>query len=449
MEGKKDKVDIKENWNKYKSDLKESFKSYLWDLKLGYNPLKVQKPEDLKTSIKKLIRTRKSRNIPAEIENVFIQTNCHNNRGEYPYHIATTKKSDIHYQVIFKLPYGLNYKTIIDKTKYFSDAMTAHVNIENRRGLLMIEVIKGIIPEIYRYNFNYIEHMDKCVPIPIGVSVNGNIIVIDIIELVHILIGGHSNSGKSVIMTGICDALMQNPNVILFVIDLAMTDFIHLKNYVVFGYDLNTAENILNYLMKELNRRRMILVESGCVNIIKYNKKYPNNKLKYVVLVIDEFAFTSPRKYDDKDTKLQRQRLQGIVSDMAMMSRKMGIHLIIAMQRPSKELIPMEIKSNFPSAISFKMVNTHTSMTILGNTDAYYLPNIKGRMIFQLGSKQMELQAMLLEQEEAIKRLRMFDKLLDKNNVYASYFHKGDDIYVGEQFQIQEHEYKTKRLLPR
>ena len=213
--------------------------------------------------------------------------------------------------------------------------------------------------------------------------------------------------------------------------------------------DLNTAENILNYLMKELNRRRMILVESGCVNIIKYNKKYPNNKLKYVVLVIDEFAFTSPRKYDDKDTKLQRQRLQGIVSDMAMMSRKMGIHLIIAMQRPSKELIPMEIKSNFPSAISFKMVNTHTSMTILGNTDAYYLPNIKGRMIFQLGSKQMELQAMLLEQEEAIKRLRMFDKLLDKNNVYASYFHKGDDIYVGEQFQIQEHEYKTKRLLPR
>jgi len=97
-----------------KNKIKDKFTKYLQQL--SYNPVKVQKPEDLKTTIKKLIRTRKSRSIEAEIENVFIQTNCHNNRGEYPYHIATTKKSDIHYQVIFKLPYGLNYKTIIDKT---------------------------------------------------------------------------------------------------------------------------------------------------------------------------------------------------------------------------------------------------------------------------------------------------------------------------------------------
>jgi len=430
-----------------KNKIKENFTKYLQQL--SYNPVKIQKLENLKTSIKKLIRTRKSRSVEAEIEDVFIQTNCCNSRGEYPYHIATNKKKNNYIQVMFKLPYGLNYKSIIDKSKYFADAMTAHVNIENRRGLLMVEIIKGIIPEIYKYNFNYIEHMDKILPIPIGVSVNGMPIIVDLAKVPHIMIGGVTRSGKSILLTGFCDGLMQNNNVKLFIIDLAMTDFVHLKDYSVFGYNLDNAEIILEYLIQELEERRYFLVQNNCVNIIKYNEKNPNDKMDYIVLVIDEFAFTSPRKSDDKNTKKRRQRLQSIVADLGMMSAKVGIHLIIAMQRPSKELIPMEIKSNFSCSISFKCVNFGTSMTILGNTDAYYLPNIKGRMIFQYGSRQMELQAMLLEQEEAIDRLRMFDKLSDKINNHnkASYFYKGDDIYVGEQFQIYEHQ--TKRLLPR
>jgi len=432
-----EKVDIKENWRKYKLDLKENFNKYLQQI--SYSPTKPVKPEDLKTTIKKLIRTRKSRSLEAEIENVFIQTNCCNNRGEYPYYIAKNKKSDNCTQVMFKLPYGLNYKSIIDKKHFFSDSMIAHVNIENRRGLLMVEVIKGIIPEKYKYNFNYIEYMgDYIIPIPIGVSVGGEKVILDITEMIHVLIGGLPNSGKSILMTGWCDALLQNPNVKLFVIDLAMTDFIHLKNHVIFGYDLNTAEVILEFMIEELEKRRLFLVQNNCVNVIKYNEKNPNNKLDYIVLIIDEFAFTSPRRYDTKELKRLRQKLQGYVMDISMLSRKCGIHLIVAMQRPSRELIPMEIKSNFPTAISFKMVNNGTSMTILGNTDAVYLSSIKGRMIFQLGSKQMELQAMLLEQEEAIRRLRMFDKISNK---------------IGDQFdpflQFQEYEHTTKRLLPR
>ena len=452
MKDKKEKVNIKTNCIKYKTDLKESFKKYLWDLQLGYKPLKPEKQEDLKTSVKKLIRCRKSRSVPAEIENVFIQTNCHNNRGEYPYHIATTKKGDL-IQVLFKLPYGLNFKDIIDKRKYFTDSMTAHVNIENRRGLLLVEVIKGVIPEKYRYNYNYIEYMnDYIVPIPIGVGVNGNKVILDLVDMIHVLIGGLPNSGKSILMTGWCDALMQNPNVRLFVVDLAMTDFIHLKNHVVFGYNLDTAEIIIEYIMQELERRRLFLVKNNCVNVIKYNEKNPNNKMEYIVLIIDEFAFTAPRRYDSKQMKRLRQKLQGHIMDISMLSRKTGIHLIVALQRPSKDLIPMEIKSNFPTAISFKMVNNGTSMTILGNTDAVYLPNIKGRMIFQLGSKQMELQAMLLEQKEAIRRLVMFDKKLDRcDNVNkASYFYnKGDDLNVDPFIQFQINDNETKRLLPR
>jgi len=445
---KLDRKEIKENWKKYKLDLKDKFDKYMWDLQLGYKPLKPEKKEDLKTSVKKLIRTRKSRSIEAEIENIFIQTNCYNSEGKYPYHIATNKKNNNHYQVMFKLPYGLNYKLIIDKVKYFSDSMTAQVNIENRRGLLMMEIIKGIIPEIYRYNFNYIEHIDKVIPLPIGVGVNGMNIIVDLVDIVHLIIGGVTRSGKSVLLTGICDGLMQNNNIKLIVIDLAMTDFVHLKDYVIFGYNLDSAEIILDYLMQEVERRRYFLVKNNCVNLIEYNKKNPSNKLEYIVLVVDEFAFTSPRKSDNKIMKNRRQRLQSIVADLGMISAKTGVHLIIAMQRPSDKLIPMEIKSNFPSAISFKCVNFGTSMTILGNTDAYYLPNIKGRMIFQHGTKQMELQAMLLKRKEAEERLVMFNKLSDNSNHNkASYFCNGDDPIDREQFQIYEHQ--TKRLLPR
>jgi len=422
-----------------KSKIKEISDNYMRNL--SYEPLKSPAKENIRQMVKKEIRMRKGREIEAEIENIMFECKLYNTKGEYPFHINTNKKGDNHYQTFWRLSYGLNYKDIIDKSKYFTDALTAYVNIESRRGLLMIEVIKGIIPEKYRYNFNYIEHMNKIVPLPIGVTVNGVPIIIDIVDMVHILIGGLPNSGKSILMTGWCDALMQNPNVKLFMIDLAMTDFVHLKDYIIFGYDLNTASCIIEYLMQELEKRRHYLVKYNCVNIIKYNEKYPENKLDYIILIIDEFAFTSPRKYDNKENKKLRQKLQGMIMDISMMSRKTGIHLIIAMQRPSKELIPMEIKSNFATSISFKMSNYGTSMTILGNTDAYYLPNIKGRMIFQLGSRQMELQAMLLEQEDAIKRLKMHDKITDKID-------KGDDIY-NRLWQYQIYEHTTKRLLPR
>lgn len=411
---------------------------------VSYDPLKVKKDEPIIKTIKKTIRTRNGRKIEAEIENVFFQTKCFNTRGEYPYHINTKKINDEHYEVYFKLPYGLSYKTVIEKTRFFSDGLIAQVNIEQRKGLLMVEVIKGIIPEIYNYDFEYGKHIDKIIPIPIGVSVNKMVVVIDLVKIPHLMLGGVTRSGKSILLTGICDALMQNSNVKLFVIDMAMTDFIHLKDYCPFGYDLDSAEMILEYLMKEVERRRYFLVKNNCVNLIKYNEKNPEDKLEYIVLVVDEFAFTSPRKSDDKYTKKRRQRFQSIFADLGMMSAKTGIHLIIAMQRPSKELIPMEVKSNFSGVISFKCVNFGTSMVLLGNTDAYYLPNVKGRMLFQLGSRQMELQAMLLEQEEAIKRLKKYK--LNENSVNTiDGVKKGDDA----SYEMAEFEYQSKRLLPR
>ena len=423
-----------------KKKIKEVSDNYMRNL--SYEPLKPPTKENIRQMIKKEIRMRKSREIEAEIENIMFECKLYNTKGEYPLHINTNKKGDKHCQTFWRLSYGLNYEDIIDKTKYFADALTAQVNIEPRKGLLMIEVIKGIIPEKIQYEFNYIEHMDKNVVVPLGYDQSG-LVVWNLEDIPHCLIAGVTHSGKSILLTGWVDALLQNPNVILFVIDLAMADFYHVKNYCIFGSTLDDAENILEFLINECDRRiQLMTLKAGVVKIQKYNNKYPNDKLPYLVLMIDEFAFTSPRKYDDKDTKKLRQRLQGMTDQLAQMARKAGIHLVVAMQRPSKELIPMEIKSNFPGAISFKTVNLGTSKTILENTSAFYLPRIKGRFMAQWESKQIEVQAMLLEQEDSIRRLKMYDKITDKMNV------KGDDIY-NRLWQYQIYEHTTKRLLPR
>jgi len=423
-----------------KNKIKKISDNYMRNL--SYEPLKPPAKENIRQMIKKEIRNRKGREIESEIESVFHECKLYNTKGEYPFHMNTNKKGDKHCQTFWRLSYGLNYEDIIDKTKYFADALTAQVNIEPRKGLLMIEVIKGIIPEKIYYDFNYIEHMDKNVVVPLGYDQSG-LVTWNLEDIPHCLIAGVTHSGKSILLTCWVDALLQNPNVILFVIDLAMADFYHVKNYCIFGSTLDDAENILEFLINECDRRiQLMTLKAGVVKIQKYNNKYPDDKLPYHVLIIDEFAFTSPRKYDDKNIKKQRQRLQGMTDQLAQMARKAGIHLVVAMQRPSKELIPMEIKSNFPGAISFKTVNLGTSKTILENTSAFYLPRIKGRFIAQWESKQIEVQAMLLEQEDAIRRLKMYDKITNKINV------KGDDIY-NRLWKHQIYEHTTKRLLPR
>ena len=117
------------------------------------------------------------------------------------------------------------------------------------------------------------------------------------------------------------------------------------------------------------------------------------------------------------------------------------------MQRPDKDLISPIIKNNLCGRIAFKTGDYGHSVTILGNRDAFYLPNVNGRFISLYGNRKIEAQALYLNPDIAEDRCKLFNNLYDRRKAYASYFHKGDDIYVGEQFQIYEHQ--TKRLLPR
>lgn len=428
-------------------EIDENFKRFIWQL--GYKPLKEPKEESFKTLFKKTVRTRNSRKVEAEIENIMMECKLYNNSGEYAMHLNTKKDkiNDNHYTTYWKVPRGLKIQDYMEKEQIFADGLVGQVSIEPRNGCMCIDVWEGIISSSKNgipYNFKYIEYMDKYIlPVPVGKNQMG-LYVWDLIKIIHIIISGSVGGGKSILLTGWVDALLQNPNVLLFVIDLAMTDFEHAKNHVVFGYDLNTAEVIINYIKKEAENRRKILVKFGDVNVIRFNKKYPENRLPYLILCIDEFAFTSSARYLTKEEKLRRQALQAKVAEIAQISRKLGIHLIISTQKPSKQLFPEEITTHFPGRISFKTNDRGTSMTILGNTKAYYLPNTPGRLIAQHGNRQIEAQALFLDPDIAKVRMRMFDKF-EQYERYCQY-KKGDDVH---EWQCQILQHQKKRLLPR
>ena len=448
---KLDRKEIKENWKKYKKDLKDKFDKYIWDLQLGYKPLKPEKKEDLKTSVKKLIRTRKSRSIEAEIENIMSECGLYNSSGKYAYHIKTIRYEDNnnHYTTLWKLPYSMTFKMYIDKTVNFANSLIAQVVIEESNGLLKIEVWKGIIPRKANYYFNTLEYLDKyTLPIPLGKCQMGTI-VWDLLDTLNVLIAGSIGGGKSILATSWADSLLQNPNVLLFVIDLAKTDFIHLQEYTYFAGDIESAKEILDMLWDEVVRRLDILVYYRKRRLRDYNLSYPNDKLPYLVLFIDEFAFTAPGKFHNKEEKKLLHYLQKKTYNLAQLGRKVGVRLVICMQRPDKELISPIIKNNLTARIAFKCGDKGHSLTVLGNTNAFYLPDIDGRFISLYKNKQIELQALYLDPDIAEDRCKLFNNLYNRRKAYASYFYNGDDHYIREQFQIQEHEHQTKRLLPR
>jgi len=222
-----------------------------------------------------------------------------------------------------------------------------------------------------------------------------------------------------------------------------LTDFYHTRNHCIFSGDLIGAEIIIDYLRQELDKRRYLLTKFNVREIKKFNEKYPQYKLPYLILFIDEFAFTVPSKYLNKEEKQLRQKLQAKIAELGQAARKCGIHLIISMQKPVNTLIPTELKTHFPGRISFKMSDKGSSMTILDCTDAFYLSSEKGKLIAMYGTKKIQAQALYLDPEIAEQRMSMFDRF----NQYEKYcnYNRGDK-FDEWQYKFQ---HQKKRLLPR
>ena len=222
--------------------------------------------------------------------------------------------------------------------------------------------------------------------IPLGRDVAGIPIVVDLHKMPHLLIAGATGSGKSVCINSIILALLyqNSPNDMkLILVDPKRVEFSmyneipHLLCPVITEPDKTV--NALKWAVNEMEKRYHILSENHKRNIVEYNQSGPAQKMPYIVVIIDELADLMVQSANEVEVAIVR---------IAQMARAVGIHLIVATQRPSVNVITGLIKANITSRIGFAVASQVDSRTILdqagsekllGNGDMLFMSNEFGK----------------------------------------------------------------------
>ena len=257
----------------------------------------------------------------------------------------------------------------------------------------------------------------------LGKGSAGQVIVGSLGSMPHLLIAGATGSGKSVCITSlICGLLMQNTpdDLRLVLIDPKRVELVgfgtlpHLLTPVI--VEVEKVVGTLKRLAQEMDRRYKVMASVAARNLEGYNNKAePQDMMPYLVVVIDELAdLMSTAPYD----------VEQAMTRLAQMGRATGIHLIVATQRPSVDVITGLIKANFPTRMSFAVTSMMDSRVILdtggaekllGRGDMLYLPSD--------ASKPRRLQGVFVSEKE-VERIVYFWS--DQNGTTASSFSSGD-----------------------
>ncbi len=227
------------------------------------------------------------------------------------------------------------------------------------------------------------QHIESSLRIGLGQNVAGQPIAADLTQMPHLLIAGTTGSGKSICINTIvsCLLLQNTPEDLrLVMVDPKRVELTgyngipHLVAPVV--VDLDRVVGTLQWAMREMDNRYKRLADVGARNIAEFNKKALKNdgeRMPYIVIVIDELAdlmMLSPEETERGITRL------------AQMARATGIHMVIATQRPSVDVVTGLIKANFPARIAFAVASSTDSRVILDTTGAERLLG-RGDMLFQ------------------------------------------------------------------
>ncbi|MCX5707053.1 MAG: DNA translocase FtsK 4TM domain-containing protein [Candidatus Omnitrophica bacterium] len=250
------------------------------------------------------------------------------------------------------------------------------------------------------------QNFKAALSLSLGKDLTGQPIIADLDDMPHLLIAGTTGSGKTVCVNSLILSLLykNSPNDLKFImIDPKMVELMpfnglpHLLCPVV--TDSKKAYIALNWAVNEMEERYKLLAKVGARSIEAYNEK--QERLPYIVVIVDEFADLMNVAADQIENAVQR---------LAQLSRAVGIHLILATQRPSVNVITGVIKANLPARISFKVASKVDSRTVLDMNGADKLLG-KGDMLFLRPgeSKLIRIQGTFVKDAE-IERVTSFIK---------------------------------------
>ena len=205
-------------------------------------------------------------------------------------------------------------------------------------------------------------------PLALGLDVSGQPVVTDLSTMPHLLIAGQTGAGKSVAINAILMSLLFTHSPKHLRLLLVDPKRVELTNYNGIPHLLAPViveppkvVNALKWVVSEMERRYQAFQESGARNLVEYNKAHRKEEMPYLVIVIDELADLM---------QVSGKTVEGAVTRVAQLARATGIHLIIATQRPSTNVITGVIKANFPSRIAFAVSSNTDSRVILDSGGA-------------------------------------------------------------------------------
>jgi S-DNA-T family DNA segregation ATPase FtsK/SpoIIIE len=254
-------------------------------------------------------------------------------------------------------------------------------------------------------------------PIAFGKTISNETFVVDLAKMPHLLMAGATGQGKSVGLNAVLTSLLykKHPAEVKFVLvdpkKVELTLFNKIERHYLAKLpdsedaiitDNTKVINTLNSLCIEMDNRYEMLKNAFCRNIAEYNAKFKARKLNpndghqflpYIVLVVDEFADLIMTAGKEVETPIAR---------LAQLARAIGIHLIIATQRPSVNVITGIIKANFPARIAFRVTSKIDSRTILDGSGADQLIG-RGDMLYTQGNDLIRLQCAFVDTPEVEK----------------------------------------------
>ena len=273
-------------------------------------------------------------------------------------------------------------------------------------------------------------------PVAIGYTIQQKVKVFDLADAPHLLVAGATKQGKSVGLNVIVTSLLyaKHPSELKLVfIDPKMVEFsayAHLLKHYLAVLPCNDereerdnaivkkadkADKILRSLCIEMDQRYELLSKASVPNIKIYNEKYRNRKLRpdeghrflpYIVTIIDEYADLTMSVGGSGDAKVVARSITTSIIRLAQKGRAAGLHVVLATQRPSVDVITGLIKTNFPTRIAFRVVSRTDSSTILDSPGAEKLIG-KGDMLYYAGVEMERVQCAYIDSEE-INRLNEY-----------------------------------------
>lgn len=282
---------------------------------------------------------------------------------------------------------------------------------------------------------------DKELPVALGKTISNEPFIIDLVRMPHLLVAGATGQGKSVGLNVILTSLIykRHPSQLKFVLvdpkKVEMSLFTKLERHYLAKLpnseeaiitDTRKVVHTLNSLCIEMENRYEILKDAGARNLKEYNAKFVARKLNpkeghrflpYIVLVIDELADLMMTAGKEVETPIAR---------LAQLARAIGIHLVVATQRPSVNVITGVIKANFPARLSFRVTSKVDSRTILDTGGADQLVG-QGDMLLSSGSDTIRLQCPFVDTPEIDRVCDFIGSQRGYDSAYLLPEYEGDD----------------------